>query len=165
MECVFDGLEWVKERCTEWLVERMSEKKAWEMLRADERHGHDGENGHPPEDTESGNSRVAHTVPDVPAEMPPGITIVETEPILDRKSAFVGRACRITDPSQVRLQSVSLLALHVAARTSADDVARRSPWSSRTSCRIARSPGLPIPSSTHGDVVSETSCIKARISS
>ena len=40
---------------------------------------------------------------DKPVEMPAGITIVEAEPIHDRKSSFVGRACRITDPAQVRL--------------------------------------------------------------
>ena len=37
-----------------------------------------------------------------PVNIPKGIEIVEAEPIIDRKSAFVGRACRITDPSQVQ---------------------------------------------------------------
>ncbi|KAI0705758.1 UPF0029-domain-containing protein [Cerioporus squamosus] len=116
-ECVFDGLEWVKERCTEWLGERMSEKKVGELLRGDERHGSEaGENGHVQEETESGNSKVARAVPDIPAEMPPGIIIVEAEPILDRKSAFVGRACRITDPSQVPLILAHLLSDRKIAR-------------------------------------------------
>ncbi|KAI0638703.1 UPF0029-domain-containing protein [Trametes polyzona] len=101
--CVFDGLEWVKERCAEWLGERMSEKKAIELIREDEKHrtldDHD-----PGKNTEGTPSkRSAREPPDIPAEMPPGITIVEAEPILDRKSAFVGRACRITDPAQVPL--------------------------------------------------------------
>ncbi|RDX47782.1 UPF0029-domain-containing protein [Lentinus brumalis] len=116
-ECVFDGLEWVKERCTEWLGERMSEKKVSELLRGDERHGNEvGENGHPQQDTESGNTRVARMAPDVPAEMPPGITVIETEPIVDRKSAFVGRACRITDPSQVPLILAHLMSDRKIAR-------------------------------------------------
>ena len=101
-ECVFDGLEWVKERCTEWLGERMSEKKVGEVLREDEKtraheeHGADGEH----ESHGSESARQPRPVPAVQADMPPGITIVEAEPIQDRKSAFVGRACRISDPSQ-----------------------------------------------------------------
>ena len=40
--------------------------------------------------------------PSVPLpSIPQGIEIVEAEAITDRKSAFIGRACRITDPSQV----------------------------------------------------------------
>ena len=37
----------------------------------------------------------------IPTALPPGLRLIEAEPIVDRKSAFVGRACRITDPSQV----------------------------------------------------------------
>lgn len=95
--CVFDGLEWVKERCIEWLGERMSEKKAGELLRDDERGKADElqEEGKP-------SARAGREPPAIPAEMPAGITLVEAEPIVDRKSVFIGRACRITDPSQVR---------------------------------------------------------------
>ncbi|KAI0826614.1 UPF0029-domain-containing protein [Trametes gibbosa] len=104
--CVFDGLEWVKERCAEWLGERMSENKVGELMREDERGRtglpRDGQNG---EEADEGkpSSRTGRAPPAIPAEMPPGITITESEPIHDRKSAFVGRACRITDPSQVPL--------------------------------------------------------------
>jgi hypothetical protein len=35
------------------------------------------------------------------AALPEGIKIIEAEAIVDRKSIFVGRACRISDPSQV----------------------------------------------------------------
>ncbi|KAI0355514.1 UPF0029-domain-containing protein [Trametes cingulata] len=101
--CVFDGLEWVKERCAEWLGERMSEKKAGELMREDEkgRVGDAHNDQKAAEDEGKRSSRAAREPPDIPTEMPPGISIVEAEPILDRKSAFVGRACRITDPSQV----------------------------------------------------------------
>ncbi|KAI0774642.1 ribosomal protein S5 domain 2-type protein [Trametes elegans] len=102
--CVFDGLEWVKERCAEWLGERMTERKISEILREDEK----GKSADVHEDHHEGESsegkksaRSGREPPDIPAEMPPGITLIEAEPILDRKSAFVGRACRITDPSQV----------------------------------------------------------------
>lgn len=102
-ECVFDGLEWVKERCTEWLSKRMSEKKVGEVLREDEKTRAHEEHRTNDDDHAEGNEngRQARSVPDVPAEMPPGITIVEAESIHDRKSAFVGRACPITDPSHV----------------------------------------------------------------
>lgn len=98
-ECVFDGLEWVKEHCAEWLGERMSERRVGELLREDER-------GRPEDAGGEGEGRRHARAREVredgpPAEMPPGITITEAEPIQDRKSAFVGRACRITDPSQV----------------------------------------------------------------
>ena len=104
--CVFDGLEWVKERCAEWLGERMSENKIGELMREDEKarpsNANDG-NVVSPEGEGKRSARSGQEPPDIPATMPPGITITEAEPILDRKSAFVGRACRITDPSQVRL--------------------------------------------------------------
>lgn len=34
--------------------------------------------------------------------LPEGIKLIEAEPIVDRKSVFVGRACQISHPSQVR---------------------------------------------------------------
>ncbi|KAI0737786.1 UPF0029-domain-containing protein [Daedaleopsis nitida] len=114
-ECVFDGLEWVKERCTEWLGERMSEKKVGEVLREDERaRGQQEQRGL--DEHQEGTRREPRQVPDVAAEMPPGIDIVEAEPIQDRKSAFVARACRITDPSQVPLILAHLMSDRKIAR-------------------------------------------------
>lgn len=99
--CVFDGLEWVKERCTEWYNAKKSEKLAGELMREDER------NLATPDVEEGKNKKVSglndhweESAAPLPS-IPQGIEIVEAEPILDRKSAFVGRACRITDPSQV----------------------------------------------------------------
>lgn len=100
--CVFDGLEWVKERCTEWFEQRKNEKAVGELLREDER-------GAAHIDVEEGKGKkVAELVHDEPADpqlsvvsMPEGIEITEAEPITDRRSSFVGRACRITHPSQV----------------------------------------------------------------
>ncbi|CDO77240.1 hypothetical protein BN946_scf184747.g53 [Trametes cinnabarina] len=117
--CVFDGLEWVKERCTEWLVERMSEKKVGELLREDEKgrtSNSDGAHGSQPDNEGKRSTRSGREPPEIPAEIPPGITIVEAEPILDRKSAFVGRACRITDPSQVPLILAHLMSDRRIAR-------------------------------------------------
>ena len=100
-ECVFDGLEWVKERCAEWIGERMSERRVGELLREDERAR--AEENHEMESGEGKRSARSKDTEDLgpPSEVPPGITIVEAEAIQDRKSAFVGRACKITDPSQV----------------------------------------------------------------
>lgn len=100
--CVFDGLEWVKERLAGWYDTKKSEKLAGELLREDEK-------GVSAADVEEGNDKKVSgpndhweepSVP-VPTAIPQGVEIVETEPIIDRKSVFVGRACRITDPSQV----------------------------------------------------------------
>ena len=101
--CVFDGLEWVKERCTEWYNNKKSEKLAGELLREDER------STAMPDVEEGKDKKVSglhdqweEPAPPMPS-IPQGIEIVEAEPITDRKSAFVGRACRITDPSQACL--------------------------------------------------------------
>lgn len=102
--CVFDGLEWVKERCTAWYGAKKSEKLAGELLREDERHlaAANIEEGKNKKVSELNDDHHEEQVSPVPAAIPEGIQIIEAEPITDRKSAFVGRACRITDPSQVR---------------------------------------------------------------
>jgi hypothetical protein len=88
--CVFDGLQNVLERCTDWYSDH---------LRADsERREVTQEN----QDSEVSNPGSEAFVPETTSLVPEGITIVEAEAITDRKSVFVGRACRITDPSQVR---------------------------------------------------------------
>lgn len=100
--CVFDGLEWVKERCSEWYSAKKSEKLAGELLREDEK-------SFATQEIEEGKNKTISDPHDhweepsapLPATIPEGIEIIEAEPITDRKSAFVGRACRITDPSQV----------------------------------------------------------------
>lgn len=106
--CVFDGLEWVKERCTEWYTTKKSEKLAGEMLREDVK-------GYSAAEVEEGKDKTVSGLHDhweepvVPLSMgiPQGIEISEAEPITDRKSAFVGRACRITDPSEARFLFLS----------------------------------------------------------
>ena len=101
--CVFDGVEWVRDACGRWLGERMSEQRAGEILREDERTA-EGRN----EPAEGGDERMeegkasARVVEsDAEAKMPEGVELTVTEPIVDRKSVFIGRACAITHPSQV----------------------------------------------------------------
>ncbi|KAI0797136.1 ribosomal protein S5 domain 2-type protein [Abortiporus biennis] len=100
--CVFDGLEWVKERCLEWYQTKKSEKLAGELLREDERGAVDADEGKNSKISELDHSSDAQ-LPPPPASIPAGVKIFEAEPITDRKSSFVGRACKISDPSEVPL--------------------------------------------------------------
>ncbi|OCH95923.1 UPF0029-domain-containing protein [Obba rivulosa] len=108
--CVFDGLEWVRERCTAWVGERKTAVKIGELMRGDEKGSES-----PIDDLEMQESRGRPTEArpsdgEGASKMPEGIEIIEAEPILDRKSAFVGRACRITDPVQVPMILAHLMA-------------------------------------------------------
>jgi len=99
--CVFDGLENVREKCGRWYEEQLSEKAVGEMVRerTKESKASSGPND-PPEGIPSTRSTVSE--PRALAELPEGLEIIEADPIVDRKSSFVGRACRITSPDQVR---------------------------------------------------------------
>jgi len=105
--CVFDGLEGVLERCTRWYDAQLSTQKVNEILREDARE-HRVKNTR--EDTiVDGTTRTQSlgaesTANELrgPAMLPDGVEIIEAQPIVDRRSTFVGRACRITDPSQVK---------------------------------------------------------------
>ncbi|THH16921.1 hypothetical protein EW146_g3794 [Bondarzewia mesenterica] len=99
--CVFDGLESVVERVAKWYEDHLSTQIAGELLRADAK-----------ECQAERRERIDSTIISEPtgigaessvvaeAELPKNIEIVEAEAIIDRKSVFVGRACRISDPSQ-----------------------------------------------------------------
>ena len=103
--CVFDGLENVREKCGRWYQEQLSEKAAGEMVREETKEAKasvgSGDPIGPPEDVPSTRSTTSE--PQVSVELPEGLEIIEAEPIVDRKSSFVGRACRITSPDQVTL--------------------------------------------------------------
>jgi hypothetical protein len=103
--CVFDGLQSVVERCLIWYEDRLSLEKAGELVREDAKDR---------AETPSKPSIVPiqeELIPEPPTTaMPEGIQIVESEPITDRKSSFVGRACQISHPSQV--YSTILLLIH-----------------------------------------------------
>jgi len=95
--CCFDGIEFVRERCSRWYAERLDHETAAQLQRA-ELHSN-------PLDDKTNSSRSAAVGPaaslDVIVPLPDDLQLFEAEPILDRKSAFVGRACRISHPSQV----------------------------------------------------------------
>jgi hypothetical protein len=94
--CVFDGLQSVVERCTVWYEDRLNAEKASELLRADEKEER--------KVVEAVETRVP-VVQVVEDALPVGIEMHVAEPIVDRKSVFVGRACRITDVNQVSIVS------------------------------------------------------------
>jgi len=100
--CVFDGIENVKERCLRWYSNRSSEEKANAILRDDEKHNgvslsdaiHEIEIFDPLMHEGQASSAFG-------SSLPPGIELVVADPVTDRKSIFVGRACRIDNPSEV----------------------------------------------------------------
>ncbi|KAI0005048.1 UPF0029-domain-containing protein [Russula compacta] len=104
--CVFDGLQSMLERVVLWYEQQVESKKAGEALR---------EQSHPSPDLieepgASGGTSTPVSLNTQPVALPEGIRLVEAEPIIDRKSAFVGRACRISDPAQVPLILAFLMA-------------------------------------------------------
>ncbi|KAN0097190.1 Uncharacterized protein family UPF0029 domain containing protein [Tylopilus felleus] len=103
--CVFDGLQSVLERCESWYEVKLNREKVGELR--EDASGHDSA----PQDTAElvtedgdGLGRVSRPTPALQdVALPEGIKLIEAEPLVDRKSVFVGRACRISHPSQVPL--------------------------------------------------------------
>ena len=104
--CVFDGLQNVLERCLAWYEDRLNSEKVGELARDDLKGqlgnaagrlspdiNHDGD--------EEREDPILGEHPNLPIALPADVQIFEAEPLTDRKSVFVGRACRITHPSEV----------------------------------------------------------------
>lgn len=125
--CVFDGIQTILERCVAWYEEKLTKEKVDEIMREDTREAVNGVNtptndsGAPvDEDLITGlgidepplehlaaphkhSLSSAASSQLLPPVLPVGIEIFVAEPIVDRKSSFIGRACRISSPSDVRL--------------------------------------------------------------
>jgi hypothetical protein len=90
--CIFDGITWVHDQCLSWYERRLSQN-------ADSNAKHPSSFSQSPNPDQTsptdGGLSSHHTV------LPTHIRIVEADPIVDRKSTFVGRACAISDPSEV----------------------------------------------------------------
>jgi len=109
--CVFDGLQSVTDHCVAWYQDRLSAEKAGELVREDGRDHVDLRTKLLElEEPESASSLSQSFV------MSDGIDIVEAEAITDRKSVFVGRACRISHPSQVPLVLSHLMSVRQISR-------------------------------------------------
>ena len=87
--CVFDGLQNVIERCTDWYQDRLGKEASGDMERGDDT-----------PDTIPVEEQAPPIAPQAPPSTLDGIEIFEAESITDRKSVFVGRACRILHPDQ-----------------------------------------------------------------
>ncbi|KAJ7028699.1 ribosomal protein S5 domain 2-type protein, partial [Mycena alexandri] len=95
--CVFDGLQSVLDRCAAWYGDRLSAEAAGDLVRADMRQNPDRPASPSPSRPDSGATPAAAEIP----PMPEGIRMFVAEPIQDRRSVFVGRACAISGPSEV----------------------------------------------------------------
>lgn len=94
--CIFDGLENVTESCVAWFEDHLSQVVAGSMQREHDKTSLSLDKPSPPLAAET-----ALLPAPIAAALPAGLRIFEAEPIIDRKSSFVGRACPITHPSQV----------------------------------------------------------------
>ncbi|KAF8956715.1 ribosomal protein S5 domain 2-type protein [Flammula alnicola] len=105
--CVFDGLQNVLDRCVAWYEEKLSAEKAGELVRDDAKGDHPGPGNGTRQDRPNppavDEDQISGVNDPVPAVLPAGVQLYVAEPITDRKSAFVGRACRIQHPSEIPL--------------------------------------------------------------
>ena len=102
--CVFDGLQSILERCEAWYEDKLNKEKVGELIREDNL----GRDSTPREfeyiSKEDNEESVLGPIPALQdVALPEDIKLVEAEPIVDRKSVFIGRACQISHPSQVCL--------------------------------------------------------------
>ncbi|KAJ3518461.1 hypothetical protein NMY22_g13663 [Coprinellus aureogranulatus] len=98
--CVFDGLQNVLDTCVAWYEERLSLEKAGQLEREEQKEL--SSSAAAPTRTVSGDDHHIEGDGELASvEMPPGIVLHVGEPIQDRKSTFIGRACQISHPSQV----------------------------------------------------------------
>jgi hypothetical protein len=108
--CVFDGLQNVLERCLAWYEDRLNSEKVGELARDDLKGqlgnvvnaagrsspdiiNHDGD--------EEREAPIVGEHQNLSIALPTGVHIFVAEPLTDRRSVFVGRACRISHPSEV----------------------------------------------------------------
>lgn len=111
---VFDGLQHVVDMCSAWYSERLSAEKVGNLVREGGRNHHNASSG--ADRAQATSSALIVPQPSILAAMPAGVELIEAEPITDRKSVFIGRACRITHPSQVPLILAYLMADRRIAR-------------------------------------------------
>ena len=106
--CVFDGLQNVLERCLAWYEDRLISEKEGELAR-DDLKGQFGngviEAGRLSLDIKHGDEEIEGSIvsehQNLTIALPAGVQMFVADPLTDRKSVFVGRACRISHPSEV----------------------------------------------------------------
>jgi len=99
---VFEGIERAREECDSFLNDKLSDLENKKVnddhtTQEDLEHARQQQNE---EDTARAEAlpRIAHQIE---AELPKGCKLYASEPILDRKSVFIGHACKITSPADV----------------------------------------------------------------
>lgn len=120
-ECLYDGIEWVRNMCDEWVRKKTNEVQLRDrQLKADKP-------APPPplqqEPESSGKPTLPTTEHEENVECPP---IYSCEPIIDRKSVFVGHAARVNSHDQVKAVIDTLLSNNKIAK--ATQVFSRSPF-------------------------------------
>jgi hypothetical protein len=107
--CVFDGLQNVLDRCLTWYEDRLNSEKEGELARDDLKGQLDNgviETGRSsPDINHDGDEEMEGLIvgehQNIPIALPTGVQMFVADPLTDRKSVFVGRACRISHPSEV----------------------------------------------------------------
>lgn len=100
---MFDGLQNVLERCLAWYEDRLNAEKIGELARDDLKgsNEHDSASGSASNHDREGEGLIPGEHQISLIALPTGVQIYVADPITDRKSVFVGRACRISHPSEV----------------------------------------------------------------
>ncbi|GAA6030104.1 hypothetical protein JCM8097_009259 [Rhodosporidiobolus ruineniae] len=122
--CLFEGIEAVREMCTRWVEERAAEKQKGEEARQAEVNGRVGagvteedEEGYGEDDLEERIEEYAERAPrkpPVPTVKCPDI--VSSEPLIERKSVFVGHVARVKSVAEVHAVMAVLLSNSKIAR-------------------------------------------------
>jgi len=99
--CVFDGLQSVLESVLHWYEQRLESKRAGEALREQSHPTPQRIDSEKPDASSSASVSAPLNMHWQSVALPEGIKLHEAAPIVDRKSVFIGRACRISDPAQV----------------------------------------------------------------
>lgn len=106
---VFDGIENVRDVVQRWYEGHLNAAAAAELVREDEKA--QAHNKSPQEAALDDGATEAFSTLNLsdPAresiaavKLPDGVQIFSSEPVHDRKSTFIGHACALTHPSQVR---------------------------------------------------------------
>ncbi|KAG8759233.1 eIF2 kinase Gcn2p negative regulator [Serendipita sp. 396] len=101
---IFDGVENLREVIQQWYEDRLNATAAADLQREDERaHAHAQAVATQEEEIPSQIQAMHSSLSAAPSELPDGLQIWVSDPVVDRKSTFIGRACRITHPTQVPL--------------------------------------------------------------
>lgn len=99
---VFEGIERAREECDSFLNDKLSELEV-KKVNDDHTTEEDLEQARQMQNEENAAraEAVPRIAPQLEAELPEGCKLYTSEPILDRKSVFIGYACKITSPADV----------------------------------------------------------------